>query len=112
VGTIWCECGEAISDAEVPSPHLHHLVADVAVEELVSDILKAVADASDEQDRELRIGFLVTQHGRPVYRCPRCGELLVFWDGIEGRATTYRPAPKPDEDRDGPVPDDEPGAPA
>ena len=86
MGTIHCPGGHSFSDADVPSPHEFVLVPDTAIEGTVKNILETVGAG---EDIEARVTFGILSAGHVTYRCPICGRLLVFWNGILERATSY-----------------------
>jgi predicted RNA-binding Zn-ribbon protein involved in translation (DUF1610 family) len=88
LANIRCPCGEVFSDAEVPSPHLFHLIPNEKVEGLVREIREIEKKG---EDVEARIGFVLMSTGRDVYKCPKCGRLLVFEGGGRELASSYSP---------------------
>ena len=79
---IVCPCGERISDADVPNPHLYHLLSDSRMEEVVMELQASGGD-------DVALDFIITSHSRSTYECPRCHRLLIFWDGLDRPAASY-----------------------
>ena len=71
--TINCPEGFSFSDSVIPSPYLHHLIADKDIDELVTAIMETV---NKGEDLEARITYLLASKGKEVYKCPHCGRLL------------------------------------
>ena len=107
MGSIRCPCGEVISDADVPSPYLHHLVADTALETLVT----GVRDAAKGNDPDVHIAFLIAQTAVPTYQCPASGHLLVFWNGLDRPSHAYRPETETEADGEESAPPTDRGSP-
>jgi hypothetical protein len=85
---IHCGCGEVFSDAEFPSQNTFYLISDVLIEDLTASIIRAVEAG---EDVESRVGFLLMSTGVRTYQCPNCERLLVFWDGLDHPARSYKP---------------------
>jgi len=62
------------------------IVPDVRIEGLSNAILDAI---KREGDLEAEIPFLLATAGPTAYKCPRCGRLLVFEDGIDKPYKSY-----------------------
>jgi hypothetical protein len=43
-----------------------------------------------EEDLEVRAEVALRSYGYPAYICPKCGRLLVFEDGRDKPAASYR----------------------
>jgi hypothetical protein len=69
-----CHCGEVISmSGEIPNQLEWHLVSDCELEE--------TWEAED-------FGGL-QQAARPVFLCPQCGRIWVYWNGYGGERVSY-----------------------
>ena len=88
MATIKCICGDSFSDGSIPNEFEYNLVPDVSVERLVADVQEIVVEG---EDVDVRIGYKIMTSGPTVYKCPSCGRLLVFWDGIDTPSTSYAP---------------------
>jgi hypothetical protein len=75
VATIHCPAGHIFADIETPNPNKMHLIADVKVDGLISDILETVKQG---EDIEARITHLILTSGKEVYECPTCGRILIL----------------------------------
>jgi len=87
MSTIHCPGGHSFSDGDIPSAHEFTLLADSAIEGLVSAIIAAIREG---EDVEARVGYLLLTAGLTTYRCPHCRRLLVFWGGDAQPATAYK----------------------
>ena len=87
MATIHCPCGNTFGDGEIPSSYLFAMIPDTALEELVEGHLAsackgdAVADEMYSSIQSVSI---------PAYRCPHCGRMLLFWEGLDKPARSYR----------------------
>ncbi|HEX6639492.1 MAG TPA: hypothetical protein VF215_00190 [Thermoanaerobaculia bacterium] len=63
------------------------MIAAVEIEAIVERVMATVEAG---EDVEARVGYVVATGGPTTYVCPICGRLLVFWNGIEKKATFYR----------------------
>lgn len=82
MSTINCGCGESFSDAEIPSPHLYHVIPDLALGDVVRRMIELARGAGDTT----AIFSELEDASTAVYKCPHCGRLLVY-DESEQRAT-------------------------
>jgi hypothetical protein len=87
MSTIHCPGGHSFSDNEIPSNISFHLIPDTATEPLVTSIVDTVRKHIDP---ESVITHQVLASSIDTYKCPHCGRLLVFWNGLDGRATSYK----------------------
>jgi hypothetical protein len=87
MGTIHCPCGRTFSDGAIPCPHEWTLISEgdlfAALDEIEQLDWKAEF-AGDKADWSIRSRSSI------AYRCPHCERMLVFEDGIDKRATSYR----------------------
>jgi hypothetical protein len=88
MGTIYCPGGHSFSDGEIPSPVSYRLIPDTDVEALVSGVVKDVRSGGDV---ETVVTFKILSAGFAAYACPKCGRLLVFRNGLNSPAESYRP---------------------
>jgi hypothetical protein len=86
VGRIWCSCGHSFSDSDIPCLYQYSLIPDEKIEELTETIIDRV---NENEDAEVRVGFLLLDTGCIAYKCPNCSGMLIFWDGHEKKATYY-----------------------
>jgi hypothetical protein len=87
MGTIHCPGGHIFSDGEIPSPFEWQLISEANFEEALSEVeaLDWKAEfAGDKADWAFR------SRGHTTYRCPHCERILVFEQGIDKPATSYR----------------------
>ena len=89
MGTVHCPCGHSFSDGDIPSPYEYNLIPDTAIEALTQALIDTVQRG---EDVEARVSYLVMSQGATTYKCPVCGDLLVFWEGIDKLAAAYKPA--------------------
>lgn len=87
MGTIHCPGGHSFSDGVIPCPYEWNLISDEHLDAALDEIegLDWNAEfAGDKADGAIR--------GRShiAYRCPHCERLLVFENGIDKPATSYR----------------------
>ncbi|WP_167363054.1 hypothetical protein [Streptomyces canus] len=69
-----CRCGEVIAmSGEIPNPLEWHLASDQELE-----------DFWEPGNFEG-----LQQVARPVFLCPVCGRIWVYWDGYEGKRVSY-----------------------
>ena len=88
MGTVHCPGGHSFSDGAIPSPVSFRWIPDAAVEGLVSEVVTAARGEGDVEDE---VGFKILSAGFDAYECPRCGRLLVFRQGLDLPADSYRP---------------------
>jgi hypothetical protein len=88
MGTIRCPCGHLFSDGDIPSPYEYNLIPDMAIEDLTKAVIKTIQQG---EDIEARVSYLIMSHGATTYKCPVCGHLLVFWEGTDKLAASYKP---------------------
>jgi acetone carboxylase gamma subunit len=88
MSTFRCRCGKTFADTEIPCAYEYSLVPDTAFERLTEAIIQA---CQPRNDAEAQVPFLLSSAGIPVYRCPHCGRLLVFWDGLQRVPLFYQP---------------------
>jgi hypothetical protein len=78
VAKFLCECGETIrTSGDIPHPHEWLLFADQAI--------------SDEA-WEGPFSDLYNTIAIHAFKCPTCGRLWVFWNGIQERPQCYKPS--------------------
>ena len=87
MATIHCKCGKIFSDGAIPCEHEYHLLADVAVEDLVDKVTAVVAKAEDAQTE---VGYAIVSASNPVYKCPFCDRLIIFWEGLSKEPRFYK----------------------
>ncbi len=88
MSTIHCPGGHTFSDGEIPSSLSFHLIPDVSIETLVSDVINAVHSV---QDVEAVVTHKLLSSSIDVYKCPHCDRVLIFWNGQTNRSVSYRP---------------------
>ena len=89
MGTIRCPCGHIFSDGDIPSPYEYNLIPDTIIEDLTKAVIATVQCG---EDIEVRVAYLIRSHGATTYKCPVCDQPLVFWEGMDQLAATYKPA--------------------
>lgn len=87
MATISCPGEHSFSDGLIPSPYAWTLISDVNLERALDRIIE---QAKAGEDAEAQAGVIMGSLGYPAYICPECKRLLVFENGIENRATSYR----------------------
>jgi len=87
MANISCECGHVFSDGQIPCPYEYNLVSDKKGESLTEQIIDV---AENEEDIFPKVDYLISQAGTSVYKCPECKGLLVFWNGLEKKASYYK----------------------
>lgn len=76
-----CGCGQVISTSgAIPNPDEWRILSDTAFDAFAGQV-----DAEE-----------IYRASRPLYRCPHCGHLWIFWDGPDLPPHLYRPEPLPD----------------
>ena len=88
MGNIHCPCGNIFSDGEIPCPHEYSLVPNMVMEELTNTVIETVRRG---EDVGANVAYLIMTHGATSYKCPVCGRLLVFWNGITNPAQSFKP---------------------
>ena len=88
MANISCPGGHSFSDADFPSDIEGVLIPDTAIEGLVAQLTK-LKDLSD--DFEAAAGYAIMTSGSTTYKCPTCGRLLVFRNGITEPGDSYLP---------------------
>jgi hypothetical protein len=79
VSKIRCDCDEILSiSGPIPNPIEFRLLADTKLEEFDESV-----DISRIQ-MESTLGL----------KCPRCGRLWIFWNGLSNLASCYKPEPE------------------
>jgi hypothetical protein len=86
VGTIHCKCGHSFSDGEIPCPYEFHLLHDPAIENLTEKLIDLARNAGDPP---VDVAYTLTDAAIYTYKCPYCGRLIVFWEGLQNRGTFY-----------------------
>jgi hypothetical protein len=87
VANISCSCGNVFSDGQIPCPYEYNLISDEQNEDLTERLVEVV---KNEEDVFPKVDYLISRMGVSVYKCPSCGGLLVFWEGLEMEATYYK----------------------
>ena len=87
MATIRCRCEKMFSDGGIPCEYEYHLLPDVSLENVVDKEIKLVREAKDEAD----VGFAILSASKHLYKCPYCGRLIVFWDGLDQQGQFYKP---------------------
>lgn len=87
MGTINCGCGKTFSDSEIPCPHGSLLISEARLEQALDEIEGLDRHAEWFCDR---VDAVVRLRGAITYRCPHCDRLLVFEDGLDKPAASYR----------------------
>lgn len=75
---IYCRCNNEISLVTIPCPSAYLIVA-----ESVIDTFYESTESSDDTLIKL------SRAGNQVYRCSKCGRLIVFWDRDKNVASFY-----------------------
>jgi hypothetical protein len=88
VATIHCRCGRIFSDASIPCNEEYHLLSDVTFDDVCKDVIRLV---NEDRDVEVDVGYAILNASKYVYKCPYCGRLIVFWDGLEQKPRFYKP---------------------
>ncbi|UOD33694.1 hypothetical protein INH39_32835 [Massilia violaceinigra] len=84
MGQIICRCGGRISTTGCPNKHEYVMIADTAHEKFVDQV---VATVEGGVDAWLNVSVQLDRAGPPVFECPECKGLLVFWK--ESHSPTY-----------------------
>lgn len=84
--TINCVGGHSFSDGLIPSPHDWRLLSDEKVESVVEEIERHTREGADPAWAL----SVIDQHSLPVVICPMCGRLLLFKDGWDKPAVSYK----------------------
>jgi hypothetical protein len=85
--TIACPGGHIVSDGLIPSPNAWRLISDEKLEDALDEI---VAMVKAGEDVDARAASVMSAHSHAAYMCPECGRLLVFENGLDRPATSYR----------------------
>ncbi len=64
------------------------MVPDTSLEELVETKLSSTCKAGDAAHEQMYAA--VQSPSVSAYRCPRCGRMLIFWNGLDKPAQAYR----------------------
>jgi len=87
MATIRCRCGGMFSDGSIPCEEEYHLLPDVAFESVVDKVITLAKGSEDDAE----VGYAISSAAKLVYKCPHCGRLIVFWDGLEHQPLFYKP---------------------
>lgn len=89
MGQVRCICGSVLYDGDIPCPFEYDMLSNDSIDDVVADIGTILKQTSADRvmDAQLRILAASTV----VYKCPACGRLLVFWDGLEKPFVSYLP---------------------
>jgi len=87
MGTIYCGAGHAFTDIVTPSPHAWTLISDVKFELLLDELMRLVRE---NEDNETKAGVMMQAYGIPAYICPECGRMVVFENGLNKPAVSYK----------------------
>lgn len=87
MATINCPGGHTFSDGELPSPYGWTLISDANLERALDAI---IGQAKADEDVDAQAEVIMGSHGLTTYKCPECGRLIVFENGIENPAASYR----------------------
>lgn len=87
MATIHCRCGEIFSDGSIPCEYEYHLLPNVAIDSLADQVSMLAREGEDPAD----INFAILRAATHLYKCPHCGRLIVFWDGLEYEPRFYKP---------------------
>ncbi len=87
MATIICSGGHSFSDGEIPSPYEWTLISDINLGDALD---KIIGQTRAGADIEAQAGVIMSSYGHIAYICPECKRLLVFENGIENPATSYR----------------------
>lgn len=90
MGTIWCPGGHNFPDTLGPSPDAWLLIADEKLEIILDELVDMFKRDLAVDDFEDRAAHSVSSHSVPAYVCPDCGRLIVFENGLDKPATSYR----------------------
>ena len=88
MATIRCRCGGMFSNGAIPCAYEYHALPDVAIEGLVDKIIILAGEA---EDVVTEIVYSLVSAATYFYKCPHCGRLIVFWDGLENIPSFYEP---------------------
>jgi hypothetical protein len=88
MATITCPAGHSFSDGQIPSPYEWVLISDENIGRTTDKIIELTRAGAD--DVEAWAEVVIRSYGYPAYICPECGRLLVFEDGIDKPAASYR----------------------
>jgi len=84
VARFRCACGETIATSgSIPNPGEWHLLSDTDF-----DAFEGLVQAED-----------VYQATTVMYRCPSCGYLWIYWDGLDQPPSLYAPQHQPGQGR-------------
>ena len=86
--TITCPAGHSFSGGQIPCPYEWMLISDENIGRATDQIIELTR--AREEDVEARAEVVIRSYGYPAYICPECGRLLVFEDGRDKPATSYR----------------------
>jgi hypothetical protein len=87
MGTVTCPAGHSFSDGAIPSPYAWTLISDQNFE-LFTDKIIELTRAGEDVDAQA--ASVMKSYGYHAYICPKCGRLLVFEDGLDKPATSYK----------------------
>ena len=86
--SIHCPGGHSFSDGGIPSPYGFLMISEEKEEPLVDSIMETIEQGDDV---EAKISYLLPHHAVRAYKCPECGRLLLFENGLSEALTSYRP---------------------
>lgn len=88
MGNIVCRCGNSFSD-KIPENH-YHLLNELKYEDVVEEFLSL--DSNKEKDVERAWMILSEEWGNtiPLFECPFCKRLIVFWNGSSEKGKFYK----------------------
>jgi len=87
MGTIHCPGGHTFSYGLVPCPHQSLLISEEQLEPALNEIEQI------DWTREFAgdgLDWILRSRGHVAYRCPHCARLLIFEQGLDKPATSYR----------------------
>jgi len=87
MGTIHCPGGHTFSDGEIPCPYEYQLLSEAHFMAALDEVEKLdwqAEYAGDKADWAIRSRSII------AYRCPHCERMLIFENGIDKPATSYR----------------------
>ncbi|HEV7694407.1 MAG TPA: hypothetical protein VGO52_26460 [Hyphomonadaceae bacterium] len=85
--TISCPGGHTFSDGEIPSPYAWELISEANLEEATNEIISLIGKGGD---LEADIPYAISVRSHSTYICPECRRLLVFENGLDKPAASYK----------------------
>ena len=87
MANIHCKCGKSFSDGEIPCKYQYYLIPDAAIQGIGDRVVSIVKSGTEDDDG---IEFAIIDPGKIAYECPYCKRLIVFWQGLDEKASSYK----------------------